>query len=82
MRQLRQIGVDLGRKGAVRELLAALQDQGPAAISTFEFLSSGAVKQLRAYLQGLSFSLLPWVSVQRSEGYLKQQVKRPSTSFL
>lgn len=60
MRKLRGIGADLGREGAVKELLAALQDQGPNSISTFEFLSSGAVRQLRSYLQG--GALVPAVS--------------------
>ena len=55
MRQLRQHGAVLGAEGGVRALLGALQDsEGAGAISTFEFLSSGVVKQLRAYLQGAS----------------------------
>jgi len=58
MRKLRSIGADLGRNGAVKELLTALQDQGPNSISTFEFLSSGAVRQLRSYLQGGTLLLL------------------------
>jgi hypothetical protein len=53
MRALRTLGAGLGREGGVRALLAALQDgEGAAAISTFEFLTSGVVRQLRAYLQG------------------------------
>ena len=41
-----------GRAGAVKDLLAALQDESSEKISTYEFLSSGAVQGLRAYLQG------------------------------
>lgn len=38
--------------GKVQELLSILQDQEVANISTFEFLTSGAVQQLKDYLTG------------------------------
>lgn len=58
MRTLRALGARLGVDArAPAQLLAALQDaEGAAAISTFEFLSSGAVAQLKAYLQGARVS--------------------------
>ena len=40
------------RTGKVQELLSVLQDQETANISTFEFLTSGAVQQLKEYLTG------------------------------
>jgi hypothetical protein len=52
MRKLRELSADLSKEGAVKELLATLQDSSPSNISTFEFLSSGAIKQLKNYLQG------------------------------
>ncbi len=53
VKKLRQICAELpGRAGAVKDLLAALQDESSEKISTYEFLSSGAVQGLRAYLQG------------------------------
>ena len=51
MRASRQLGASLGRKGSVRALLAALQDN-KGAISTVQLVTSGAVEQLRAYMQG------------------------------
>lgn len=38
--------------GKAQELLNILQDQDTANISTFEFLNSGAVQQLKEYLTG------------------------------
>lgn len=59
MRKLRQLSSDLSKNKAVSELLAALQDNGPSNnISTFEFLSSGAVKQLKDYLQGTALAYI------------------------
>jgi hypothetical protein len=59
VRKLKQICAELpSRPGAVKDLLAALQDEGPDKISTYEFLSSGAVSELRAYLQGKSAPLV------------------------
>ena len=52
MRQLRSICSQLASPGKVQELLSLLQDQETANISTFEFLTSGAVHQLREYLAG------------------------------
>ena len=53
VKKLRQICAELpGTAGAVKDLLAALQDDSSEKISTYEFLSSGAVQGLRAYLQG------------------------------
>ena len=52
LRQLRSICSQLASPGKVQELLSLLQDQEIANISTFEFLTSGAVHQLREYLAG------------------------------
>ena len=52
MRQLSSICSQLASPGKVQELLSLLQDQESANISTFEFLTSGAVHQLREYLAG------------------------------
>ena len=52
MRQLSSICSQLASPGKVQELLTLLQDQETANISTFEFLTSGAVHQLRDYLAG------------------------------
>ena len=52
MRQLSSICSDLTAPGKVQELLSLLQDQDSANISTFEFLTSGAVHQLRDFLAG------------------------------
>ncbi|KAL3152604.1 hypothetical protein ABBQ32_001622 [Trebouxia sp. C0010 RCD-2024] len=52
MRQLTSICSQLASPGKVQELLSLLQDQETANISTFEFLTSGAVHQLREYLAG------------------------------
>lgn len=52
MRQLSSICSQLASPGKVQELLSLLQDQETANISTFEFLTSGAVHQLREYLAG------------------------------
>lgn len=58
VRKLKQICAELpSRPGAVKDLLAALQDEEPDKISTYEFLSSGAVSELSAYLQGKSAPL-------------------------
>jgi len=51
---LREICGDLGRSGAVARLLDVLRENGGAEVSTFEFLSSGAVQSLRKYLLGES----------------------------
>ena len=52
MRQLSSICSQLATPGKVQELLSLLQDQETANISTFEFLTSGAVHQLREFLAG------------------------------
>ena len=52
MRQLSSICEDLSTSGKVQQLLSLLQDQESANISTFEFLTSGAVHQLRDFLAG------------------------------
>lgn len=52
MRQLSSICSELTTPGKVQELLSLLQDQDTANISTFEFLTSGAVHQLRQFLAG------------------------------
>ena len=52
MKQLSSICSDLTAPGKVQELLGLLQDQDSANISTFEFLTSGAVHQLRDFLAG------------------------------
>jgi len=52
MRQLSSICSDLTAPGKVQELLGLLRDQDSANISTFEFLTSGAVHQLRDFLAG------------------------------
>lgn len=60
VKRLRQICAELpGQEGAVKDLLAALQDDSSEKISTYEFLSSGAVQGLRAYLQGRTTPALP-----------------------
>ena len=49
----RGIAERLGQPGAELELVAALQGSDlNSSISTFEFLTSGVVTRLRAYLQG------------------------------
>ncbi|KAK9826455.1 hypothetical protein WJX81_000175 [Elliptochloris bilobata] len=51
--QLRSIAARLGQPGAEVELVTALQGRDPSSsISTFEFLTSGVVTRLQAYLQG------------------------------
>ena len=52
MRQLSSICSQLATPGKVQELLSLLQDQETANISTFEFLTSGAVHQLQEFLTG------------------------------
>ncbi len=52
MRRLSSICSELTTPGKVQELLSLLQDQDTANISTFEFLTSGAVHQLRDFLAG------------------------------
>ncbi len=53
VKKLKQICAELSSlPGAVKDLLAALQDESSEKISTYEFLSSGAVQGLKAYLQG------------------------------
>lgn len=42
----------LSEKGKVQELLSMLQGTAGCSVSTFEFLSSGAVARLKAYLTG------------------------------
>lgn len=50
----RGIAARLGQPGAELELVIALQGADlNSSISTFEFLTSGVVTRLRAYLQGL-----------------------------
>ena len=65
VRKLKQLCSELtSRPDAVKDLLAALQDEGADKISTYEFLSSGAVQELRAYLQGEQHtSCLNWSCV-------------------
>ena len=50
MKLLREICGDLSKQGAIARLLEELKEG--AGVSTFEFLSSGAVQQLRVYLLG------------------------------
>ncbi len=52
MKLLREICGNLGKQGAIARLLGVLKEGEGAGVSTFEFLSSGAVKQLRTYLLG------------------------------
>ena len=51
-RLLKGVSVKLEQPGAAQELLNILSDRESANISTFEFLSSGCVEQLKAYLLG------------------------------
>ena len=50
---LRDICQDLDKPGALTRLLEVLHSSQSGDVSTFEFLSSGAVKQLRTYLLGM-----------------------------
>jgi hypothetical protein len=50
MKQLRELCSRLSKEGAVAALLAAMQSD--SAISSFEFLNSGTVHQLKDYLLG------------------------------
>ena len=52
LRNLKAVCARLGSPGATAELFTLLQDGASANVSTFEFLSSGAVDQLRAFLLG------------------------------
>lgn len=52
MKLLKDICKDLSRPTAITELLGVLKGTDGAEVSTFEFLSSGAVQQLRQYLLG------------------------------
>lgn len=58
MRLLRNICSSLGAEGSVKRLLDALEAEG-SEISTYEFLSSGCVKQLKSYLIGMPPSTGP-----------------------
>ena len=60
LKLLKEICSDLGAPGAVERLLNVLRQDAGAEVSTFEFLSSGAVKQLRQYLLGMPSA---WESV-------------------
>lgn len=51
----RQVCERLGDPGAVKQLLSIIQGTDSVSVSTFEFLSSGAVGRLKAYLTGASF---------------------------
>ena len=51
-RLLKGVSGKLDQPGAAKELLDILSDRESANISTFEFLSSGCVEQLEAYLLG------------------------------
>ena len=55
LKLLKEICSNLGASGALERLLDVLRQDTGAEVSTFEFLSSGAVKQLRAYLLGMHF---------------------------
>lgn len=50
MKQLRGLCSRLSKEGAVAALLAAMQSD--SSISSFEFLNSGTVHQLKDYLLG------------------------------
>ena len=52
MKLLKNICKDLSRPDAITQLLGVLRGSDGAEVSTFEFLSSGAVQQLRHYLLG------------------------------
>lgn len=74
VRKLKQICAELpSRPGAVKDLLAALQDEGPDKISTYEFLSSGAVSELRKYLQGKSAPLILEIRIKAASLLLSAQ---------
>lgn len=49
---LREVCSNLGSQGTIARLLALLAEDGGSGVSTFEFLNSGAVQQLRSYLLG------------------------------
>ncbi len=51
-RLLKGVSGKLDQPGAAQELLDILSDRESANISTFEFLSSGCVEQLQAFLLG------------------------------
>jgi hypothetical protein len=59
VRLLRDICSRLPAADAVQALLAGLGGSGSGAISSFELLSSGAVKALRDYLQGVDLAGVP-----------------------
>lgn len=58
-RLLKGVSGRLDQPGAAQELLDILSDRESANISTFEFLSSGCVEQLEAFLLGESFCKSP-----------------------
>eukprot|EP00891_Asterochloris_glomerata_P005589 jgi/Astpho2/5589/e_gw1.00079.2.1_t len=80
VQRLREVCRDLAGEGKVQELAgpggsialvlanAVLQDKGASNISTFELLSSGAVRQLRAHLLG--------ADLQRGQAAMRGKGKR------
>ncbi len=62
MKQLRELCSRLSKEGAVAALLAAMQ--ADSNISSFEFLNSGTVHQLKDYLLGAPALLPLWGAVQ------------------
>ena len=52
MKLLRSVCADLSQAGSVDKLLEVLGEEEEGAVSTFEFLNSGAVQQLKHYLLG------------------------------
>lgn len=66
---LRDICTRLPDPTAIASLLDALGGSGNASISTFELLSSGAVHQLKAYLQGAD---LPADGRERQQALLQR----------
>ena len=56
---LKKLSKDLDKPGSITQILKALKDKDGGDVSTFEFLKSGTVQDLRNYLTGrLSFSVL------------------------
>lgn len=70
---LREVGGSLGSPGAMDRLLKALAAGGGSDVSTFEFLSSGAVANLRTHLLGGHPCVAPyhmWLSCRSDIGVL------------
>ena len=53
---LKSLSKNLNEPGNITQILKALQDKDGGEVSTFEFLKSGTVQDLRHYLTGKSLT--------------------------